>query len=59
MEPVPISPLVDPRGILESLGKGDFLHGEENEVYYYRMYEKASRGGKRYETHEPEQKTHH
>jgi hypothetical protein len=50
MESIPISPLVDPRGILESLKNGDFFHGEENEVCYYRVYEKASGGGKRYET---------
>jgi len=42
MESVPISPLIDPHGILEALKKGDFLHGEENEVHYYRVHENAS-----------------
>lgn len=51
MESVPISALIDPNGILESLKKGDFVHGEENQVYYYRVHEKASGGGKRCETH--------
>ena len=50
MEPVPISPLIDPRGILETLKKEDFVHGEENEVYYYRVRENASRRSKRYES---------
>jgi hypothetical protein len=49
MEPVPISPSIDPRGILETLKKGEFIHGEENEVYYYRVRENASQGSKRYE----------
>jgi hypothetical protein len=51
MEPIPISPLVDPRGILENLKKETFLHGEENQVYYYRVNENASTGIKRYERH--------
>ena len=49
MEPVPISLSIDPRGILESLQKGEFMHGEENEVYYYQVRENASQGSKRYE----------
>ena len=53
MEPVPFSPSVDPRGILEDLKKGGFLHGEENKVYYYRVNENASDGTKRYERHIP------
>jgi hypothetical protein len=51
MEPVPISPLIDPRGILEGLKKEELLHGEENQVYYYRVHESALRATKRYETH--------
>ena len=51
MEPIPISPLVDPHGILENLKKDAFLHGEENQVYYYRVNENTSRGIKRYEKH--------
>lgn len=51
MEPVPISPLIDPRGILENLKKGEFLHGEENQVYYYRVHESTLKGTKRYEMH--------
>jgi hypothetical protein len=47
MEPVPISPLIDPRGILENLKKGEFLHGEENEVYYYRVRENGLGSRKR------------
>ena len=38
-------------GILENLKKGGLLHGEENEVYYYRVSESASRATKRYERH--------
>ena len=34
MEPIPISPLIDPHSILNNLQKGEFLHGEENQVYY-------------------------
>lgn len=49
MEPVPISPMIDPRGILESLKNGEFVHGEENQVCYYQVHENASRGSKRYE----------
>ena len=51
MEPVPISLLIDPRGILEALKKGDLLHGEENQVHYYQVHENASQGRKRYERH--------
>jgi hypothetical protein len=51
MEPVPISPSVDPHGILEDLKKGGFLHGEENKVYYYQVNVNASEGTKRYERH--------
>ena len=51
MEPMPISPTIDPHGILENLKKGTFLHGEENQVYYYRVNENAPRGIKRYEMH--------
>ena len=47
MESVPIPQTIDPRGILEALKNGDFLHGEENQVYYYRVHENPSRGGKR------------
>ena len=40
MPPVPISPLVDPHGVLEKLTKEGFgfLHGEENEVHYYQVH---------------------
>ena len=40
MQPVPISPLVDPRGVLEKLVKEGFglLHGEENKVHYYQVH---------------------
>lgn len=51
MEPLPISPQIDPLGILEALKKGDFLHGEENEVSYYRVHENGSGSGKTYEIH--------
>ena len=51
MEPVPISPLIDPRGILENLKKGEFLHGEENQVYYYQVNVNSLKGTKRYEMH--------
>lgn len=47
MESVPISPLIDPLGILETLKRGGFVYGEENEVYYYRLRENTS-GSKRY-----------
>ena len=58
MEPVPISPLIDPRGILENLKKETFLHGEENQVYYYQAQESASRGTKRYKAHIFEGRSH-
>ena len=57
MESVPISPLIDPRGILESLKNDEFLHGEENQVYYYQVCENDLRGSKRYETHILEHKS--
>ena len=40
MQPIPISPLVDPRGILEKFTKDGFgfLHSEENEVHYYQIH---------------------
>ena len=57
LEPVPISPLIDPHSILESLKNGEFLHGEENKVYYYQVHENALKGGKRYESNIPEQKS--
>ena len=54
MEPVPISPSIDPRGILENLKNlGEFIHGEENAVYYYQVRENASGSRKRYEIHTP------
>ena len=56
METVPISPVIDPHGILESLKSDELLHGEENEVYYYQVRENAMKGGKRYETNIPEHK---
>jgi hypothetical protein len=57
LEPIPISPLIDPHGILESLQNGELLHGEENEVHYYQVHENTLKGGKRYERNTPEQKT--
>jgi hypothetical protein len=38
MQPVPISPLVDPHGVLEKLTKEGFLYGEENDVHYYQLH---------------------
>ena len=40
MQPIPISPLVDPHGILEKFTKDGFgfLHSEENEVHYYQIH---------------------
>ena len=58
MEPVPISPLIDPRGILENLKKEVFLHGEENQVYYYQAQESALKGTKRYEMQLSGDKSH-
>ena len=49
MDPVPILPSIDPCSILEALKKGEFIHGEENKVYYYQVRENASQGKKRYE----------
>ena len=57
MESIPISPLIDPRGILESLKNDEFLHGEENQVYYYQVCENDLRGSKRYEMHILEHKS--
>jgi hypothetical protein len=57
LETVPISPVIDPHGILESLKSGELLHGEENEVYYYQVHENALKGGKRYERNIPGQKS--
>ena len=57
MEPVPIPPLIDPRGILEGLKKDEFLHGEENQVYYYRVHESTLRATKRYEMHIPDNRS--
>jgi hypothetical protein len=35
-------PLIDPLGILETLKKGGFVYGEDNEVFYYRVHENGS-----------------
>ena len=59
MEPIPISPLIDPHSILNNLQKGEFLHGEENQVYYYHVYENALRSSKRYEMHVLKHKSRH
>ena len=57
MEPIPILPLIDPHSILNNLQKGEFLHGEEKQVYYYSVYKNASRSSKRYEMHILEHKS--
>ena len=51
MESVPISPLIDPHGILETLKKEEFLHGEENQVHYYQVHENTLQSGRRCEMH--------
>ncbi|KAF8810962.1 hypothetical protein BYT27DRAFT_7336378 [Phlegmacium glaucopus] len=54
MQPAPISPLVDPRGILEKLTKEGFLHGEENEVHYYQVHKNDAGGKTSVETVNPQ-----
>ncbi|KAF8235860.1 hypothetical protein L208DRAFT_1254761, partial [Tricholoma matsutake] len=46
MEPIPILPLVDPRGVLEKLKKEGFLHGKDNQVHYYQVHKSDAKGTK-------------
>ena len=34
---VPFSQTVDPKGILQSLGYGDYFHGPDNDVLFYTL----------------------
>jgi hypothetical protein len=34
-EHIPFPTSVDPQGILEEMAKSDYVHSEDNEVYYY------------------------
>jgi hypothetical protein len=34
---VPLLQAVDPKGILQSLGNGDYFHGPDNEVLFYTL----------------------
>src|SRR5271168_918859 len=44
MEPVPISPSINPHGILETLTKGEFIHGEEKMKSTITEYMRILRG---------------
>jgi hypothetical protein len=46
-EHIPFSKAVDPYGILEKMAKADYVHSEENEVYYYNSLSNQD-GSKRY-----------
>ena len=37
MEHIAFPKEVDPSGILEGMAKSDYIHGEENEVYYFSL----------------------
>ncbi|KAF8221474.1 hypothetical protein L208DRAFT_1327778, partial [Tricholoma matsutake] len=35
---IPFSPAIDPRGFLEQMLKGSYIHGDDNTVEYYQVY---------------------